>query len=311
MKTVMRRIWRAGLHTAMSVRPVRRTVRGWAGAGHVPRRLWNRLPVLDDPFEVTLPNGRRFRYRTTAGDAIGQAFYWCGLSGWEAASIHTFLALAERAHHFLDIGANTGPYTLLACTVNPQLKAVSYEPVPRVYDHLQANLRANGFGARCQAHQMAVSDEVGSTRFHVPHTAMPSSASLALDGFRDIRGSLIEVPMTTVDADIARQGDDSLPVDLIKIDVEGFEDRVLAGMSQVLSEHRPVIVCECNPDGPVAEVERILSRADYHFYHVCAPSLERMPSIQPDPSERYRNFACVPAENRETAELLRSLRLPG
>lgn len=295
VKAGLRAVWRGFLRAGMSVEPVRRRTRELALAGRVPRKLWNRLPIMEPEFTVALPRGRGFRYRATPGDAIGQALYWRGVEGWEFATIQAFTALVARARYFVDVGANTGAYTLMACALNGELRAVAYEPVPRVFQALSENIALNGWQSRCRAMQVAVSASPGETQLHVPHTAMPSSASLAHTGFRNIRGQLIMVPVTTIDVDIPVDE----RVDLMKIDVEGFEDQVLLGMQRVLREDRPVIICECNPDGPFTVVDGILAQAGYRFYHIRDDGCEPMPSIKPDPSERFRNFACVPEEDEE------------
>lgn len=314
MRKQARKIWRLSLHVAMSVEPLRRRVQYLASAGRVPKKLWNRLPIIDDVFEVTLPAGQRFRYRTAAGDAIGQALYWRGLDGWEAATIYPFLSLAVRSRRFVDVGANTGAYTLLACAVSDRLRAVAYEPVPRVFERLRDNIERNGLADRCRIEPMAVADACGRTELHVPDRPMPSSASLHRRGFRNIRGRLVDVPLTTLDGDLLANGDDAdrenhghERIDLMKIDVEGFEDKVIVGMKRILNEHRPVIICECNPDGPHAEVERLLAGAGYRFFHLGAHGPERVSFIVPDPHERYRNFACVHREHTQALDLLTRL----
>jgi FkbM family methyltransferase len=304
VKARLREAWRGCLRASMSVEPVRRRTRQLALAGRVPKKLWNRLPIIESEFSVALPQGRAFRYRATPGDAIGQALYWRGIEGWEFATIDVFMALVERAQHFLDIGANTGAYTLIACALHEQVRAVAYEPVPRVFQALCDNIAINHWQSRCRARQMAVSANRGQTHLHVPHTAMPSSASLAHEGFRNLRGQLITVPVTTIDDDIPANE----RVDLIKIDVEGFEDQVLMGMARVLRDDRPVIICECNPDGPYTLVEGILAKAGYQFYHIRDSGCERMSYIVPDPHERFRNFACVPEEDEDSHACLQAIR---
>lgn len=319
MKAAVKHALRRLIHRSMGIEPVRQSVRSLAHAGLVPREVWTRLPIMEDTFAVALPHGASFLYRARPGDAIGHAFYWCGLDAWEATTIRVFLVLARQARMFLDIGANTGAYTLIACAQNPLIRVRAYEPVPRVFERLVDNLAVNGFDTRCTARQVALSDvpddAPGTIELHVPHSLMPSSASLAKDGFRDIRGEIIEVEVTSADRDTAAGAAGELavelpvdlPIDLVKIDVEGFEHRVLAGMSRILSEDRPVIVCECNPDGPCDEVEALLRARDYVFFHLCEPGPMLRPSIEPDPEERYRNYACGPAERKDTRAALLGL----
>jgi FkbM family methyltransferase len=278
-------------------------VRQLANAGLVPKKIWNRLPIVDEIFTVTLPEEGSFQYHAWPGDAIGHAFYWTGVHAWEAETIRAFLALARRARRFVDVGANTGAYSLLACTVNPNIQVIAYEPVPRVYERLVANITCNHLEHQCTTRQAAVSDHAGKAELHVPRSLLPSSASLDQHGFRNIAGELIEVEVTTLDDDCTVEE----PVDLVKIDVEGFEDKALAGMIRILSRDRPSIVCECNPDGPYQAVEAVLAAHGYTFFHLRAHGPVRTSHITPDPKQRFRNFACVPAEDRATLSLLTAL----
>lgn len=303
MWSAPRRALRTLVHASMHIAPLRSRVRQLANAGLVPRKIWNRLPIVDDIFTVTVPDDGSFQYHAWPGDAIGHAFYWTGIHAWEAETIRAFLTLARHARRFADVGANTGAYSLLACTVNPHIQVVAYEPVPRVYERLVANVACNHLQHRCTTRQAAVSDRTGTAELHVPRSLVPSSASLDQHGFRNIAGELIEVEVTTLDDDCSV----GRPVDLVKIDVEGFEDKVLAGMSRILGRDRPTIVCECNPDGPYQAVESMLSAHEYAFFHLRAPGPVRIPHITPDPEQRFRNFACVPAEDNATCAALARL----
>ena len=59
-------------------------------------------------------------------------------------------------------------------------------------------------------------------------------------------------------------GDDSLvPVellipDVIKIDAEGEEEKVLRGARKTLSKFRPIVLCDYNDDQTLASLSRIL-----------------------------------------------------
>ncbi|MEM9492367.1 MAG: FkbM family methyltransferase, partial [Myxococcota bacterium] len=202
-----------------------------------------------------------------------------------------------------DIGAYTGVYSLVACAANPRARVVTFEPVPRIYRRLVANLELNQLTERCQAHNMAVSNRTGSARLHVPHTALPGSSSLSETGFRNLPGQPIDIATTAIDDAIAE--DDR--VDLIKLDVEGFEHHALQGMERVLGRDRPALIFECNPDGPHREVETLLRRHEYLFFHLRERGPVRMHTLVPDPDERYRNYACAPAENEALLAVLGAL----
>lgn len=281
-----------------SVRTVRAGILRAAQGGLAPNALLRRLPV-EGRFELPLTaHGKQtsITYVATGHDAIGRALFWRGLDWWERDTLDVWLRIAERAEGVVDVGANTGVYALLACACNPQVRVVAYEPVPRIFALLLANVEANGFESRCETKPWAVSDNQGSALFHVPFVAVPTSASLGTTGFRGVGGDVIEVPTTTLDADLAMWP----RVDLVKIDVEGAEATVLRGMAGILDRHAPAVVIECNPDGPVREVDEILRLHGYRFYHITNTGLMPREAIVPDVTENYRNYLCLPDGERSS-----------
>ena len=280
---------RAVARILTSIGVVRRSLRAVARAGVLPRSMWTRLPVATT-FRVPTSEGRSFAYASVMSDNIGRALFWRDLRDWEPETVSVFVTLARRARWFLDVGANTGAYTLIALAENSALHAVSFEPVPHIFDRMRENLTINGFGSRCSARREAVSDFEGHARLHVPDTVLPTSASLDERGFRGTTGTLVDVPVTTIDAACAGRDD----IDLAKIDVEGFEDKALAGMGSVLSQCAPAIVVECNPDGPFRGVEAALRVHRYRFFHLRDRGAVARDGIEPDPDEVFRNYLCLP-----------------
>jgi FkbM family methyltransferase len=267
----------------------RRLLRAASLRGLLPPAVWSRLPV-EATFAVPSSDRGRFLYASIAADNIGRSLFWRELRSWEPESVAVFVPLARRALTFVDVGANTGVFTLIACAENPRLRAMAFEPVPHIHDALRNNLAINHLGDRCVARAEAVSDAVGQAELHVPHGTLPTSASLDPEGFRGYRGTKVDVAVTTID--IACH--DFPTVDLVKIDVEGFEDRVLAGMPAVLDRSEPAIVVECNPDGPYRAVETILRRHRYRFFHLRDQGAVARESIEPDATEAFRNYLCLP-----------------
>jgi FkbM family methyltransferase len=253
----------------------------------LPRFVWARLPVHHD-IRVEVDKSRSFLYHSTAGDLLGRSFFWGGIKAWEYETTSTFLDLCKTATLVLDIGANTGSFSLLACAANPRTRVLSFEPVPRNFSRLLRNLQLNGFDQRCEAFNIAVSDRTGTAEFHVPFEEVPASSSLDPNGYRGISGELITVPVNSIDAIIPP----GVKVDVAKIDVEKFEHCVLNGMERILAESRPAIVIECLPDGPYEAVEQILSKFGYRFFHLRSEGPVQVRGIVPDTSGRFRNYLC-------------------
>jgi len=241
---------------------------------------------------VHYPHGIHFQYQPSAYDGIGRHLYWKGESSWEFETIEIFCRLALRARRVLDIGANTGTYSLIACAAHENTRVTAFEPVPRIRAQAREAIDLNGFQDRCELREDAVSDSIGTARFHVPSEALPTSASLHAEGFRSLQGQHIEVQLTTIDALLAE--DDA--VDLVKIDVEGFEDAVLRGMERVLRQHRPAVFLECNHDGPVQALGAVIQQHGLQLYHLRPGGPVLVEGFSADASDHHRNFLALPPE---------------
>lgn len=253
--------------------------------GLLPEWVWRRFSV-EWRFEVGLPGGSTFLYEGIAGDNVAGPLFWRGLESYEPETICVFWELAKNAQIVLDVGAYTGLFTLLACAANPESSAIAFEPVPQIFARLKANILLNNLEARCEIHNKAASNVTGTAEFRVPSTKLPTSSSLSPTGFRGYRGTLIEVPVATVDAVIP----EGTRVDLIKLDVEGFEDKALEGMHRVLSASMPSLIVECLPDGPYQAVETLLGDLGYRFYCLRPEGPVAVDRIVPDVGGVYRNF---------------------
>ena len=120
---------------------------------------------------------------------------------------------------------------------------------------------------------------MGQVEFCELEGGVPTASSLEVTGYRGNKGKVIKVKSTTIDAfDLQAE-----LVDLVKIDVETFENVVLEGMTSLLKKHLPSMIVECNYDGPFQAVENILCSYGYTFYHLKADGPQITEHIIPDP----------------------------
>jgi FkbM family methyltransferase len=266
--------------------PVSESLRSMSTRGLLPDSLYRRLPV-ERSFHVQVPGTKGFNYTSLRRDGVGRDLYWRGI-GHDGTTIREFSSRCERASVVLDIGANSGLFTLLACTINPKTQVIAFEPAPEVRLQLEANVKANGFENRCDIRSEAASDSNGTASLHLPHESW-TSASLNADGYHGLAGNTITIKTVTVDS-IA---DASLTVDLIKIDVEGFEDKVLDGMQKTVSRCAPVIILECNAGGPASALNAFLSRNRYEC-SLLGEELRQAAQIDPALDRNHFNWLCSP-----------------
>ncbi len=135
----------------------------------------------------------------------------------------------------VDVGANIGLHTLtLSRRVGPGGRVIAFEPEEHNYRLLSENLRLNGVN-NVDARRMAVGDRAGSVRMAL-NPFNYGDHRVARDGET---GAGQEVPLTSLDA--ALEEVPAGQVGLVKMDVQGYEHRVLEGMRRTV-ERNPELV---------------------------------------------------------------------
>jgi FkbM family methyltransferase len=229
-----------------------------ARSGLLPAALWQRLHPIGT-WTLHAPDGTPFSYASAPHDGLARHVAWTDMRDWEATTQPLLFRLAKRAAVFVDIGAYSGLYTILACVANPALRAVTIEPNPVKLPQLRTNVESNGLRDRVTIVGTALSARSGPGTLSIPSD--DSRASLGEPGPYD---RTIPVTVTTGDQLLA-----GLPVDLIKMDVEGAESDVLAGMPRLLTARRPTIIAECLDRGALARLARTAAEFGYrHVYHL-------------------------------------------
>ncbi len=147
----------------------------------------------------------------------------------------------------LDIGANTGQYAKWVRRVHPAAHVVCFEPLPGAYRALSTWAATQG-GA-VTAVNAAIGDATGEVEMfhHLDHDQ--SSSILATDDLTHApqarRQEKITVRQATLDDAVAELGRPLDPDVLIKADVQGYEDRVIAGAPKTFAAARACVLEVC------------------------------------------------------------------
>ena len=141
-----------------------------------------------------------------------------------------------------DIGANEGLFALCAAKrVGSGGRVVCFEPAPEALRLLRYNIRLNGFQNRVDVVGKLVADRCGWERFYVNgKSGYNSQSKEAAPSHTD----LLQVETVSIDAFVEATG---RPPDVVKIDVEGAELRVLQGMEAALTRGDICVLCEIHP----------------------------------------------------------------
>jgi FkbM family methyltransferase len=145
---------------------------------------------------------------------------------------------------FYDVGAHIGLYTCLAGKRLPDGDLVAFEPSPPNARALRRNLSHNGIDATVI--ERALLDREGEAPFDAPSQSTNEIASIATE----VSAEAIEVRTDTADRLVEAEG---LPQpNVVKIDVEGAEERVVDGMTSCLRDDRcRFVLCEVHREGAV------------------------------------------------------------
>lgn len=170
------------------------------------------------------------------------------LGGFERGTAGALRRLVRPGDVVLDIGANVGAHTLgLASSVGPSGCVVAVEPTDGAFAKLARNVALNPeIASRVRLRQCLLADAEDSAMPAALYSSWPLRPDEAVHpqhGGRLVATSGASV--ATLDALVQREG--LTHVDLIKIDVDGFEARVLAGGGETLTRHRPILVMELAP----------------------------------------------------------------
>lgn len=145
----------------------------------------------------------------------------------------------------IDVGANVGIITLVMSKCVGESGVVwACEPNPAYVDKLRRNLALNRI-PNVQVFEAAVSDRAGQARLAVPRDPVHAAGGSLGAGMHEHLKDAIEIPVQTVRLDeLVASGSPKRQVDLIKIDVEGYEAKVLSGAMELLRRDRPVLLFE-------------------------------------------------------------------
>jgi FkbM family methyltransferase len=183
-----------------------------------------------------------------------------GGPAYEPATTACFIERLRPGALFVDIGANHGYFSMLAAAiVGLDGRVIAFEPNPAVFSQLEGHIRANGFESRVTAVPVALADAPAvDAPLYVSQLATNSGVS-SLTPFEESlesgalsRTATVPVQVDTFDRWHAAHG--APAVDLMKIDVEGAEAKVIQGMTRALASRRiAAIICETTSDGDAHE----------------------------------------------------------
>lgn len=189
---------------------------------------------------------------------------------WEPQITNQIKKILKPDSIFIDIGANIGYHSLFAATIlQNEGKIYSFEPQISIYNQFCASIQKNNF-TNIETYNIGLSDHQGEETLYVREENSGGSTLLMLPKMESFHiESTQKVPLVTLDSYIHK----IKKIDLIKIDVEGYELEVFKGGKKMLESYHPIILMEFSPvfyiqdhkDKPEQLID-FLKLLGYHFY---------------------------------------------
>lgn len=191
-----------------------------------------------------------FAMHVYADDLIGRHILLSGR--FDRSVVQVLLDQARPGDVLLDIGANIGYYSAVFLANVERSRAICVEPQPGVVDLLGKNM--SQFGERARVYPIGLADRDGKLRFHV-NAANRGASRITGDGETEVPVAAADKTLQAIER-----------VDVLKIDVEGFEEPIFRTAEDELRRLKPrAILLEdqggaAAPDGGIGA---ILTRLGY------------------------------------------------
>lgn len=194
-------------------------------------QLYLRVPFLGKFWRETVPKlvPQDFTLSVTVEGSKLNVLknHWASimLGYYEPHTLETFKQLLSKEKTFIDIGANIGLFSSIALSSGANV--IAFEPHPRIRKILESNVVKRG----AKVYPFALSDENAEVKLFLSDEVGSHSLSLETDDYVTVKAMPLDSIITG-------------KVDVIKIDVEGAEIKVLKGMKNLLKNHKPDLIIE-------------------------------------------------------------------
>ena len=189
---------------------------------------------------------------------------------WEKDIAIALKKYLKKGDVFLDIGANIGIHSLFAASLLEETgKVYSFEPIPRLAHQLQKSIELNSFSnIKVCNFALGEHDEEEKT-IYIRDENIGGSSLFRFENIELVKVIGTEkVALKQLDSFLA-----DATINIIKIDVEGFEYEVLKGATKILQQNHPIIFMEYSPIFYSQESEKksydiiiFLESLGYSFY---------------------------------------------
>ena len=224
-------------------------INGWIGKIPLIKKIYSRiLNTILNSKEEFIVNFKNIRLFINIKDPIDKIIFY--KNEYEEKQIKFLSGWIEKnkPEIFIDIGANFGVYSLRISKLFQMLKIIAFEPVLTTFNKLKMNIKINNLGKRIKTYNVGLSNTNG----------LKKMIARKRRGYIQSGGFSFNLPQRKLnDEDVIQchksmKGDEIIKFKkkeiVIKIDVEGYENKVLLGIKNLLKNNKILLQIEIFDD---------------------------------------------------------------
>ncbi len=191
-----------------------------------------------------------------------------GLYGeWEQESLRLWAHLSKTSSVIIDIGANTGIYSILSAINNKSAAIIAVEPININYEVLKKNIKKNRL-KNVSTTKVAISNKDGQAKMYMLKDRLNYMTSIDLDRYKDSpwfpdNPEVVEVEVPVLSFSTFYRQHNLGPIDLVKIDVEEHEYEVLESMFPLIEKFKPNMLIEIIGEERAKKIDELLLPLKY------------------------------------------------
>lgn len=248
--------------------------------------------------KIKLRSEKTLILETNQTSQLTRILYWSGYQNFEYTTI--FEELISNISLFYDIGANIGYYSLIAGIENKNIRVVGFEPAESPFHFFQNNIRLNRL-PNVKAESLAIANKAGEIEFYeikndkytyLQHNLAGESNVGSKTTGRNYQKTTVQ--SITLDEYVALHEKEN--IDLIKLDTEGSEASILNHAHNVLSQMKPIVICETLFNTIEADLESLFKEHGYLFFNHTSRGLKQVDTIIRSKDDGVRNCFFVHPE---------------
>ena len=245
------------------------------------------------------------RFNLIESDMISNIAAYCG--EWANVEIAIFHKLLSPHANIVEVGANIGLHTVPLAKAVPHGKVIAFEPQRIIYQQLCCNLALNDI-TNVYSHRLGVSDECDSIQIETcDYSAEWNYGSFSLDkGFsteETFTHSTTQEQIDIVNLDSFAQIAELNSLELLKIDAEGFDAKVLNGAVQTIHRLQPIIFVEYQPQS-ANDLLDFFAQHNYQAFWLASNRYQENNYYQAPPENMGAdiNFLAIPHSRLQNTE---------